>query len=194
MAVPGKTQKKYFFSSIYDAFISNESALRRYISRMVYRPEDIDDMVQETFLRAYNATSTREIEHPKAYLFRVAKSVAARELRKKANQVTDFMAEASAEAVGIDSSPEQQVEADQKIRLYCDAIADLPPQCRRIFLMRKYQAMSHRDIAKALNITVGAVEKQISRGIRRCAIYLDNKETPLADVSLMASEQGGKHD
>lgn len=182
MAAPGKTAKKTknnLISGIYETFLGSESALRRYIARMVYRPEDIDDMVQETFLRAYHATHSREIDYPKAYLFRVAKSVAMRELTKKANQLTDYVEEAQLEAAADENNLEQELEAQQKIRFYCEAIAELPPQCRRVFLMRKYQAMSHKQIAAALGITVGAVEKQVTLGIKRTMLYINNREDSL---------------
>ena len=183
MAPHPKKQKTPVISGIYETFIGSESALRRYIARLVYRPEDVDDMVQETFLRAYRATEQRAIDYPKAYLFRVAKSVAIRELSKKTNQITDYMEEAELEALQESGSTEQQLEAEEKIRFYCDAIAELPPQCRRVFLMRKYQAMSHKEIASALGISVGAVEKQVTLGIKRTMAYLNHKEqTPQETV------------
>lgn len=190
--------KSALISNIYDAFIDNESALRRYLARFVYRAEDIDDMIQETFLRAYKATDSREIDYPKAYLFRVAKSVAVRQLSKKANQVTDFMDEASIEAANAEEEAgktvEQEVEAAQKIKIYCDAIAELPPQCRRVFLMRKYQALSHKEIATKLNVSVGAVEKQITLGIKRCRIYMDNLESTQRELTPTISEKGDAHE
>ena len=127
-------------------------------------------------MRAYNATRSRDIDHPRAYLFRVAKSVAIRELNRKSNQITDFIEEAMTEEVQGEGSLEEGVEAEQKIQFYCSAIAELPPQCRRIFIMRKYQAMSQKAIAEELNITVGAVEKQVTLGIKRCVAYVDKQE------------------
>lgn len=182
--MPNK-EKSSLISSIYDAFIRDQSSLKRYLRRFVSRPEDIDDMVQETFLRAYRATEAREIDYPKAYLFRVAKSVALRTLNRKSEQVTDFMEEAAMEEPAGSGSLEETIEAEEKIESYCRAIAELPPQCRRVFLMRKYQAMSHKDIAAELNISVGAVEKQITLGVKRCVAFMDKAETtrlPLGSV------------
>ena len=176
MTERGKKIKKSLISSIYSAFVDNESALRRYLSRFVYRNEDIDDMVQETFLRAYNATRARDIDYPKAYLFQVAKSVAIRELGKKARQMTEYMEENAEPEPESSGTLEQELEAQQKIQIYCAAIAELPPQCRRVFIMRKYQALSHKEIALILNISVGAVEKQVTLGIKRCISYMEKQE------------------
>ncbi|WP_169713932.1 RNA polymerase sigma factor [Oceanicoccus sagamiensis] len=193
MAKPDNNKTSSILSSVYSAFLGSESALRRYLGRFLYRQEDIDDMVQETFLRAYRATRQRDIEFPKAYLFRVAKSVAMRELGRKAHQMTDYLEEAAAEEAPQPGSLEEHLQAEQTIQLYCNAIAELPPQCRRVFLMRKYQALSHKEIARELNISVGAVEKQVTLGIRRCMTYMEKQEAA-ADSSLPPAHQEHSHD
>jgi len=142
----------------------------------LYKPEDIDDMVQETFLRAYHATQGREIDCPKAYLFQVAKTMAFKELSKKSRQLTDYLEEAVENDVDSTASLEDEVSAQQKVQLYCEAIAELPHQCRRVYLMRKVQALSHKAIAKELKITTSAVEKQIALGAERCKKYIESKE------------------
>ena len=194
MKDPGDKRNTSVLSSIYDTFVGSESALKRYLGRFVYRSEDIDDMVQETFLRAYRATSSRDIEYPKAYLFRVAKSVAVRELSRKVNQVTDYLEEAKVEDATNQPTLEEEIEADQKVDLYCSAIAELPPQCRRVFLMRKYQALSHKEIAKQLNISVGAVEKQVTLGIKRCMAYMERMEDQPTETLHRPSKKGESYD
>ena len=69
-----------------------------------------------------------------------------------------------------------EIAAQQKVRLFFDAIADLPPQCRRVFLMRKVQGMPHKAICDALNISASAVEKHIAIGTDRCKRYIQNHE------------------
>jgi len=163
-------------SAIYENFLSNESGLKRYLRRFFYRDEDIDDMAQETFLKAYKYANNREIEYPKAYLYQVAKSVALRELSRKSRQLTDYMEEAAIPEPEDDSSVEEELIAHQKLVHFCEAVAQLPPQCRRVFLMRKYQALSHREIAQTLGISVSAVEQHISLGLKRCKASIAKKE------------------
>lgn len=177
-SVPGSTNNgdRQKGHGIYDAFVACESSLKRFIGRFLYKPEDINDMAQETFLRAYSALNERVIDSPKAYLFRVAKTIALKELSRKSRQLTDYLEEARDQEPVRDSTLEEELAAEQKIRLFCDAIAELPPQCRRVFLMRKVQAMSHREIARELGITQSAVEKHIALGAERCKKYVENRE------------------
>lgn len=191
MSKDRKNKKIIEFLSIYEAFVSNEKALKRYLRRFFYRDEDIDDMAQETFLKAYKYTQQRYIDYPKAYLFQVAKSVAMRELSKKSRQLTDYIEESCSPDPEDRASLEELVMAEQKVALFCDAIAELPPQCRRVFLMRKYQALSHRQIAEQLNISVSAVEQHITIGIKRCKQSLAKQEEAVTGETSQSGHHGG---
>ena len=163
-------------SGIYSAFLQNESILKRFLRRFLYKQEDIDEISQETFLRAYKATKGREIDSPKAYLFQVARSLAYSELSRKTRKLTDYLEDALEDQAGTTDLLEDEVAAQQKIRFFFDAIAELPPQCRHVFLMRKVQGMPHKAISQSLGIGASAVEKHIAIGTERCKRYIENRE------------------
>ena len=163
-------------SGIYAAFLQNESILKRFLRRFLYKQEDIDEISQETFLRAYKATQGREIDSPKAYLFQVARSLAYSELSRKTRKLTDYLEDALEDQAGTTDLLEDDVAAQQKVSLFFDAIAELPPQCRRVFLMRKVQGMPHKAICESLGIGASAVEKHIAIGTERCKRYIENRE------------------
>lgn len=176
LMVNSDKSKKVKSKRLLTSFLDWERPLKRFIGRFLFKPEDIDDMAQETFLRAYSATQGRELDSPKAYLFRVAKTVALKELARKSRQMTDFLEEAQVSEPEADASLEEEVMAEQKIRLFFDAIAELPPQCRRVFLMRKHQGLSHKEIARELGISTSAVEKHIALGAERCKKFIESRE------------------
>ena len=158
------------------AFQKHQAALRRFISRFVQRTQDIDDVAQEAFLRAYRAEQGKPIEQPKSFLFRIAHNVAITELTKKSTQIIDYIADIDESAVvWLEPSAEEQVSAEQLIGIHCEAVAQLPPQCRRVFLMRKVHGMSHKDISVELGISISTVEKHMSKGIRDCANFIDQR-------------------
>ena len=178
------------------SFAACEMALKRYLARYLHRREDIEDMAQETYLRAYKATEKRWIEFPKAYLFKVARTVALSELSKKMRQLTDYLEEMPDGEPGSAGSVDEELIAEQRVALYCDAIAELPPQCRRVFLMRKVQGMPHKEIAAELGITTSAVERNITRGVFQFQRYVNNKDMDqiqesVEAVPLSAKDPGG---
>lgn len=173
-------------SGIYRAFLQNESSLKRFLRRFLYKQEDIDEISQETFLRAYTATKGREIDSPKAYIFQVARSLAYSELARKTRKLTDYLEEALEDKAGSTDLLEDEYAAQEKIRLFFDAIAELPPQSRRVFLMRKVQGMPHKQIAQILGIGASAVEKHIAIGTERCKRYIENREETTAGATVTA--------
>ena len=159
---------------VLQAFQKHQGALRRFISRFVQRTQDIDDVAQEAFMRAYRAEKGKPIEQPKSFLFRIAHNVAITELTKKSHQIIDYIADIDESAVvWLEDSAEEQAMAEELIGIHCEAVAHLPPQCRRVFLMRKVHGMSHKEISVELNISISTVEKHMSKGVRACANFIE---------------------
>jgi len=165
-------------SSIVEAYCENEAAIKRYLRRFVRRKEDIDDLAQESFMRAFAAEALEPIVAPKAFLFKVARNLALNERAKLANATTDSLEDYPGQAVlvGTDQSTlEDQMDARQRLRLLAQAIAGLPPQCSRVFLLRKVHGLSHKEIAERLDISVSTVEKHVALGLLRCSEHLRRK-------------------
>lgn len=154
--------------SILAEFNNSQLSLRNFISRYVISPQDIDDVSQETFLRAYKAEKDKEIEYPKAFLFRIAKNLMLSEFSRKARKITDYIEDydSSEELLNTDDL-ESNIMAQQKLGNYCEAVASLPTQCRRVVIMKKVYGMQNKEIARRLELSVSTVEKHLTKGIRR---------------------------
>lgn len=160
-------------SSISAAYLEHESFLKRFLKRFLSRPDDIEDVVQETFLRAYNAEQGLKIHTPKAFLFRIARNLALNELRRSSTLITNYIADLDDTGVIPEQvSVEEQVEERERLAVFCKAAAALPMQCRRAFLMRKVYGLSQQEIARELNISVSTVEKHLATGLLKCAAYM----------------------
>ena len=164
-------------SKLFKAYLVCEKPLKRFLRGFCSRTEDVEDLAQEAFLLAFNAERGKEIRSPKAYLFRVARNIALRDLTKKSNQLTDYLEDAIDDAfLGREASSEEELIAQQKLEQCCKAVASLPEQCRRVFLLRKIHAHSHKEIAEQLGISPRTVEKHIAKGVDRFTDYMNNQE------------------
>ena len=152
-------------------------------------------MAQEAYLRAYVAEQHKNIEQPKAYLFRVAKNIALTKLTKKSRQITDYIADLSTSVViQSEAAAEDEVEAEQTLGLYCEAVAALPEKCRQVFLLRKVHGLAHKEIAERMSLSVSSVEKYLLKGILACRAFVQEREGQMPDspFSLAPKKKVGK--
>lgn len=158
-------------------FMENSPILHNFLRRFLHRPQDIEDVVQETYLKAYAAEQITEIGQPRAYLFTIAKNIALGELLKKSTQMTRYIEECKTElSVPLTTTVESELEAEQSLGVYCDAIATLPEKCRRVFLLRKVHGLKQREIADTLGISLRMVEKHLKVGTLKCREYVDEQQ------------------
>lgn len=164
-------------SVISSVFLENSTFLKKFLSRFLREQQDIEDVVQETYLRAYSAEKKKEIDQPKAFLFQIAKNLALTELSRKARQATDFIEDVDPGMVnGASATTEEELEASQHIALFCEAVAALPERRRRACLLRKVHGLPYSEIAERLDISVSAVEKHLLKGMLVCRTYIREKE------------------
>ena len=162
-------------STILEAYIENELALKRFLRRFIKSREGIDDLAQEAFLRAFAAESGHSIVSPKAFLFKVARNLALNEIARKASVTIEPLGDFEGQSVLEDSSQaavDDAVDGRERIRVLARAIAALPPQCAKVFILRKMQGLSQKEIAARLNISVRTVENHVALGLVRCKAYM----------------------
>jgi len=179
-------------SSVSTAFLENYDFLKRFLARFFSDSHDIEDVAQETFLRAFVAEQQKEIEQPKAYLFRIAKNVALTKLTRKSEKITDYIEECGASVViEGEASADSEVEAEESLGLYCDAVAALPEKCRQVFLLRKVYGLSHKEIAQRMSLSVSSVEKYLLRGILECKSFIQEREGEAPNRTTVPVASGG---
>ena len=167
--------------SITDTFLEYESFLKRFIRRFLTRSYDIDDVVQDAYLKALCAEKKQKnITSPKAFLFRIARNEALNELRRRSRSTIEYIDDLSqSEPVIEENSLESEAIAKQRLGLFCQSALEMTPRCRRIFLMCKVYGLSHKEeVATQLNISVSGVEKQVAKGLSICGAYIDRVEQP----------------
>jgi|SRR5579872_1419309 len=180
-------------TAVQAAFLSNQAALRRFIWRFFRNVQDVEDIAQETFLRAYCAENDRKIERPRSFLFRIARHVALNQLARKSHQITEYLEDlTSSDVLPEEGSVEDEVAAGQTLGLHCEAVAALTPHCRRVYMMRKVDGLSHREIASRLGIAVSTVEKHLIKGVAECDRYVRQRNEPQRRIALRAPQAGGR--
>ena len=145
----------------------------RMVSRIV-PPKEIEDIVQEAYVRICQMDKREPVEQPKSFLMKTARNLAYDHLKKAETRLadpveTEFDYETQA---SVTDQVFDRVASSEEFALFCEAIRQLPPQCRRVFVLKKVYGYSQKEIVKELNLSESTVEKHIAVGFKRCASYM----------------------
>jgi RNA polymerase sigma-70 factor (ECF subfamily) len=144
--------------------------------RMARNPQDAEDLVQETYLKAYKYYDKfEEGTNLKAWLFKILKNTFINSYRKKqqAPPKADFAdIEESFESIVRDDSGQQALTPEEELlEKVLDedvqrAIEELPHDYRMVVLLADLEGFSYKEIADILEIPVGTVMSRLYRGRR----------------------------
>ena len=145
--------------------------------RMARNPEDAEDLVQETYFKAYKYYDKfTEGTNLKAWLFRILKNTFINSYRKKQqvppqnafDDIEDaFEHQISSEAGGRLPSPEEAVLRDVLDEDVQEALDGLPEDYRMVVVLADLEDFSYQEIAEILDIPVGTVMSRLYRARRR---------------------------
>lgn len=149
-----------------ELYQSHRDRLCRLVSRRFSVGIEAEDAVQEAFARACALDGTVAIASPVALVTRILLNLASDGRRRKMHhdQYLDYEHDGSGEPAP-DVDPEAHASARQRWRLLLAAIEDLPPRCRQVFIMHRFQGLPHAEIAAQLGISRSMVEKHVIRAL-----------------------------
>lgn len=125
----------------------------------------VEDLLQDVFLRLWQGLATLPpIDSYRAYLTRMALNAAVRHQQRARRQVAWDEAPPATAPVAPDALADlHAAETTQAVQA---ALAQLPPQCRVVFELSRYEEMSYQQIADALEISPKTVENQMGKALR----------------------------
>jgi RNA polymerase sigma factor (sigma-70 family) len=147
--------------------------LRAFLRGSFPAVRDVDDVVQESYLRIWRVRLGRPIRSTRSFLFRIVRNMALDILRHDRVAKTEAVADvASYSHHAPELSAVETLSNREKIAILADALASLPDRCREIVVLRKLKDLTHREIADQLGIAESTVEGQVNRGLKKLALAL----------------------
>lgn len=150
-------------------------SLYRTALRLSREPSDADDLVQDTYLKAFRAADTfKPGTNLRAWLFTILHNTARNRARDRSrdtvtvdSEAVDLAAETPGFAMrGKAEDPESLLLKTTLAPELQAAVDELPPAFREAVWLRDVEEFSYGEIAEMLNIPVGTVMSRISRGRR----------------------------
>lgn len=171
-AMPASDGTAWFKQEVH----SHDGQLRNYLQRKFPSVRDVDDVVQDSYLRIWKARAAHPIASAKSFLFTIARHLAINVLRRQSIAPVIFDGDLADSIVSMDETSAVELLTEQeKIDLLGDALVALPSRTRAIFILHKFEGLSQADVARRLGCTEKAVEHQVARGVQLCGKYLRSR-------------------
>lgn len=154
------------FTKLYDRY---HQQLGMYLFKITKSPELTQELVHDVFLKTWqNRATLTAIRDFRAYLFVVSKNMAINHLKKMARE---FQAWQDLVHQGDTTGPEVE-EANQYTTLLDEAIDQLPPQRKQVYILSKHQRLKYEEIAAQMAISRETVKKHLQSAVRSITNYL----------------------
>lgn len=158
-------------SAFQEVFRTHYPSACRAIRKFIKEISTVEDLAQDVFVRFWEKRHQIEIKTSiGAYIHRMAINEALSFLRKQKRFQQDNIEDFSFSDKGS-SSIEVMEGEELKVKIK-RAIDSLPPKCRTVFLLSRYEELSYKEIAAKLEISVKTVENQMGKALRVMRAHL----------------------
>ncbi len=152
-------------------FLPHADALYNFAFHLTYREDMAEDLVQDTFLKAFRFVDSYQLgTNAKAWLFRILKNSFINDYRKKSKQPNkvdfeDFITyQDSDEASHVGHLDlRQEIFQDMMGDEITKAINDLPVDFRTVILLCDVEGFTYEEISKIVDIPIGTVRSRLHR-------------------------------
>jgi len=125
-------------------------AIHHIIAKLVHNREEVRDLVQETFIKAFNSLESYRKEYRfTTWLYKIA-----------ANNSIDYLRKKKIESLSLDRP--DLVKKEKRLSI-TEAIDSLPPKYREVIVLRHQEDKSYEEISGILSIPIGTVKARIFR-------------------------------
>jgi len=178
-------------------------AVYRFALRLAGSPDEAEDLVQETFLRAFKAWDQYERgTRAKSWLFTICRNVflRRRERAQRHDEIVSESADRSGPGAGavnpvwvsaMGADPEGEffdAIVDDRI---IEAIAELPEEYRTAVVLSDVEGLPYAEIAELIDVPVGTVKSRLFRGRRRLQEVLYEHAVEMGYIPASAGVDGG---
>lgn len=142
-----------------------EAKMKRYLSKFLYDKEDISDLLQLVFIKAYThiqSFDTGQTFSP--WLYRIAHNEALNFIKKKKSIPFSFFdPDILLPHISHDDTPEKEIDKKRTKEMLDKALSEINDSHREILILFFYEELSYKEIAQVLKIPLSSVGIRILR-------------------------------
>lgn len=138
---------------------------------------EVQDLVQQVFLRLSQHPEIGRIENPDAYIFQTAsnalRDLHRRDVTRDRLLVQDLTHLHEEDELNSDFSPERVLLGREAMNRVIAALRELPEKTRDVFMLRCFEGLKHAEIAKLYGVSIRTVEKHASKALAHLSRALE---------------------
>ncbi|MCM1310731.1 MAG: sigma-70 family RNA polymerase sigma factor [Bacteroides sp.] len=145
------------------------------IRRMVSNHDDADDLLQNTFMKAWQAMDDfRGDAKLSTWLHKIAINEALTFIDKQKRRQTESLDDAEHSAIHT-LETDDWIDGDEAATALREAVDSLPEKQRLVFNMKYFDEMKYEDIAEITGTTVGALKATYHFAVKKIEQFLENR-------------------
>lgn len=157
--------------SLQQLYLDNHGWLQQWLRRKTGCREQAADLAQDTFMRLLSQRKVEELNQPRAYLSRIARSLMIDQFRRRLLEQA-YLESLAALPEPVEISPQDRTIILETL-LQIDQMLDrLGPRTREIFLLAQLDGLSHAAIGRQLNLSTNTVSKHFVRAMAHCLLLI----------------------
>lgn len=147
-----------------------EATLMQFLRRSGRSKSDIDDLVQDVYVRVCEAASQQIPDPAKPFVFTVARNLLIDRLRREHVVPIETVEDLDALNIAIDApGPDQTLIAREELRRVQAALDQLPRRAREAVILRKVEGLSWREIGQRMGIAERTVNRHLTDAMHALA-------------------------
>ena len=148
-------------------FREHNESLLRFLRARLHSQDEAKEVAQEAYVQMLGLNNPEAVNYMQGYLFRTAANIATNRLkqgaaRRRIDQLVFF------DTPHDPRTPQHTLDARQQLAHVSEALNRLPPQCRRAFILVRYEGMNFDDAAAELGLHPRKVRRYVQRAFESC--------------------------
>lgn len=164
-----RTHRARLLDALYRQYASH---LLRFIRGQKVDREEAREILQETYCRLQQVPQIDAIQSHSGYLFRTAINLTRdrKRQRRRESPITEGNGNESGSTDAADVPSEaptayRVLKAQQELAIIREAIQELSPTCRQVFVMHRFENATYPEIAERFGLSVSMIEKHVSQAL-----------------------------
>jgi RNA polymerase sigma-70 factor (ECF subfamily) len=153
-------------------FSEHNESLVRFLAARLHSVQEAKEVAQEAYVRLLSLDDSGAVSFLRAFLFKTAANLAVDRLRTR-NRQRQAMNAGLCDELREASTPDHEAAQAEEAEIVRRLIAELPPKCRRAFLLHRIHGEDFSQIAKQMELSERMVRHYVLRAVLYCRAGLD---------------------